>query len=95
MEETIEKTGRWLITCDKGEVFAHPIWRVYDSNMKLQNLYMARIPFINLTLKQRILLENLDIDFKSFYNYTEGSHDEVNKAFTNKDTVIKFIMDKQ
>jgi hypothetical protein len=94
-DELIEKTGRFLITYDKGEVFAQPIWRVYDSNMKLQNIYMARIAFMNLTSNKKqenIILENLNINFESFYNYAKESNDEIYKDLTNKDTLIEFIL---
>ena len=41
-EELIVKTDRFKIFFDiqKG-ILAHPIWRVYDENMKLVDLYMA------------------------------------------------------
>ena len=98
-DETIEKTGKFLVTCDEqGSLFAHPIWRVYDANIKLVNLYMAPKSFndtIDFPLdcdRKKYLLEKYDIKYETFYNYAKKAGNDIYKELINEDAVIKFLI---
>jgi len=87
LEELIVKTDRFKIFFDiqKG-ILAHPIWRVYDANMKLVELYMApksfsdSIKFPDGCDRKKYLLEKCDISYDSFYE------------FDNEDDVVSFLL---
>jgi hypothetical protein len=97
-EEFIGKTDTYLITCDKQQVFAHPIWQVYDVNMILTNIYMRPITFYDAIKfppncdKKNYLLQKCNIDYKSFFEYAKNSDNEKYKILTNEDAVIQFLV---
>jgi hypothetical protein len=89
-----------MISCNKGELSAHPIWHVYDADMKLVDLYMApkkinqSIKFpINCNRKQ-YLLEKCYINYESFYNYVKTTENDEYKKLLNEEAVIEFLINQ-
>ena len=98
-EETIIKTGRHMVICGKqGEIFAKPIWQVYNDNMQLVDLYMASNSFSNIIKFPpncdhiKYLLEKCDINYDSFYKFARNSDNDIYKTLTNQDAIISFLI---
>ena len=98
-EELIEKTGRFKIYCHEQKgILAHPIWKVYDGNMNLVELYMGpkkfsdTIKFPPNSDRKEYLLEKCDINFESFYKYAKEADNDKYRELTSENAIIEFLI---